>query len=136
MTTAIYLCHPLGVGSDRPSNLKKAAAWGSWIIRTFGVPVIADWIWISQLWEETPANRELGLRIDCELVRIASEVWLVGGRVSPGMRIERNAADRAGLPIIDLTEFGEEPPIDTSKLTAEQFLFLRQLEARFGVMAA
>lgn len=78
-----------------------------------GVAPIATWIVLSGELAETPANREFGLAIDVALVERCDEVWLVGGRVSPGMRIEADAARVKGIRVRDLTWMGAMPPEGT-----------------------
>jgi hypothetical protein len=60
--------------------------------------------------EETPENRERGLACDLAQVARCDEVWLVGGRVSSGMRHEADHAITLAIPVIDLTALGELPP--------------------------
>lgn len=105
----VYIAHPLGAGPDREQNLANAARWVAWAALQ-GVAPIADWIILASQFEETPENRELGLEIDVELVERADEIWLVGGRVSEGMAIERARASRVGVRVVDLTHIGYEPP--------------------------
>jgi hypothetical protein len=99
----VYIAHPLGSGADREKNRERAARWVAWAALQ-GVAPVADWIILSGQWDES--MRDLGLAIDVELVKRCDEVWLVGGRISPGMKIEAASAKR----VIDLTHLGEEPP--------------------------
>lgn len=109
---AIYLAHPLGAGPDRELNRQRAARWVAWAARS--VAPVATWITLSGEWDESPENRERGLAIDVALVAICAETWLVGGRVSVGMKIESDEARRLGKPVLDLTFLGEEPPANMS----------------------
>jgi hypothetical protein len=106
----VYLAHPLGAGPDREANRRSAARWLTWAATVRRVAVIADWITLSGELEETPGNRDLGLAFDLALVARADEIWLVGGRVSPGMAIEEAEARRIGKPVVDLTNTGPLPP--------------------------
>ena len=108
----IYLAAPLGHGPDREQNRANAARWVAWATRKHTVAVIADWIILSGELAETPANRALGLASDLVLVSRADELWLVGGRVSPGMAVEADMARRLGKPVIDLTHLGAVPPTE------------------------
>jgi ParB/RepB/Spo0J family partition protein len=85
--------------------LEEADRYAGWQ-KLFGLAV-AD-IAVSGLWDET--HRERGLAIDKALVVRCDEVWLCGGRVSPGMREEARTAVAFGLPVFDLTYLGDEPP--------------------------
>lgn len=106
----IYLAAPLGSGPDRERNRANAARWVAWATRAHAVAVVADWIVLSGVLPETPANRELGLAADLALVARCDEVWLVGGRVSPGMAMEAAKARELGKPVVDLTHLGALPP--------------------------
>jgi hypothetical protein len=105
-----YIAHPLGAGPDRERNRANAARWVAWIARTHNVAPIADWIVLSGEWEETAENRERGLAIDLELVERCDAIFLVGGRVSPGMQQELHHAVLHGLKVFDLTAMGYEAP--------------------------
>lgn len=105
----IYIAAPLGGGADREDNRARASRWVAWAGRS-GVAPVADWIILSGQWPES--MRELGLEIDRALVAHCDEVWLVGGRVSAGMREEARTAQAARIPVRDLTALGTEPPPD------------------------
>jgi hypothetical protein len=105
----VYVAHPLGSGPDREANRANAAKWCAWVAMQGFAPV-ADWIVLSGVLDESADNRTLGLRIDLALIARCDEVWLVGGRVSPGMRIEADEAERLIKPILDLTHMGWRAP--------------------------
>ncbi len=107
----IYMAHPLGNGPDREVNLQNAAAWAAWISVTYRVAVVADWIVLASVLSEY--WREHGLKVDLALVERCDEVWLVGGRVSPGMQIESEHAKSKGKPVEDLTRLGYAAPAIT-----------------------
>jgi hypothetical protein len=102
----VYLAHPLR-GPDRAENLRRARAWFRWAL-TKGVAVVMDWLLLA---EELPDDDELWMSFCVELVERADEIWLVGGRVSEGMAIERAHAEIHGVRVRDLTDLGAEPPI-------------------------
>lgn len=107
----IYMAHPLGAGEDRERNRLNAIQWLAWLAEAYGVAVIADWITLAGVWAED--RRELGLQFDLALVERCDDLWLVGGRISPGMEIERQHAERLGKRIVDLTHLGYAPPRGT-----------------------
>jgi hypothetical protein len=106
---AVYLAHQLSAptreGMDE--NREKAAHWAAWLWKR-GFSVECSWIVCTSMLEETPENRELGLRADCELVRRCDVMVLCGPRVSRGMLREAGAAK----VIIDFTYLGLELPTD------------------------
>lgn len=110
----VYLAHALSAPTREgiEANRARAARWATWIATTYRVAVIADWIWMTGLLEETPANRSFGLACDLELVQRADEVWMVGALVSQGMKLDAIEAYRHGKMILDLTatSLDNEPP--------------------------
>lgn len=110
----VYLAHALSAPTREgiEANRARAARWAAWILTTYRHAVIADWLWCTGVLEETSENRTLGLAMDVELVSRADEVWLVGARISEGMRIEATEAYRLGKMVFDLTNttLGDEPP--------------------------
>lgn len=107
---AIYVAHPLGQGADREANRAHAARWVAWVAASQCCAPVADWIILSGEWSETAELRAAGIAIDKELIARCDEVWLVGGRISEGMRIEAEHAWSLGKHVSDLTSFGPEPP--------------------------
>lgn len=105
----VYIAHPLGQGADRELNRTNAAKWVGWIAQTYNVAPVADWVILSGVW--TKAMRVHGLAIDMVLIERCDEVWLVGGRVSPGMHLESQRAVELGKTVVDLTHLGFEVPV-------------------------
>jgi hypothetical protein len=60
--------------------------------------------------------RDLGLACDFALIERCDELWLVGGRVSPGMALEAEHARKHGVTVADFTHAGYEPPIQPMTL--------------------
>ena len=84
-----------------------SARWVAWVADQGCAPV-ADWIVLSGQWDET--RREAGLEIDKALIARCDAVLLVGGRISPGMQIEKEHAESLGTLVVNLTFLGEDPP--------------------------
>lgn len=103
MMLRIYVAHALGAGHDREANRTAASKWCA-AIADLGYAPIADWIILSGEWDES--KREKGLAIDLELIGACHEVWLVGPRVSPGMRAEAAHALACGKVVRDFTGIG------------------------------
>lgn len=111
-----YMAHPLAdfEGTTRAEHIVRAKRWMQWLTETFEVAISANWILVAEFWPETDENRTKGLEFD-KLHAIRQDLlFLVGGRVSTGMGIEKHAVEAAGGVILDLTALGFEPP------TAEQ----------------
>lgn len=107
----VYIAAPLTAPTRElvQQNRARAMRWCAWAVAQ-GVAPVADWIILTGVLEETPENRELGLRIDCTLIERCDELWQVGGRISAGMAIEAAHAYAHGKRVVDFTHLGEEPP--------------------------
>lgn len=105
-----YMAHP--VAGDVAGNLARAHRWLRWLMDCCpDDAVIAPWIPGVVVGDDSdPAQRQRGL-LDCAATSARCDgVILVGGRVSTGMAIERDAAIAAGREVRDLTVLGDEPP--------------------------
>lgn len=111
----LYVAHP--VAGDVPANIARALRWLKWL--SDGDPsttYIAPWIAALMAGDDDsdPAARARGLEHDCRVVRRCDGIVLVGGRVSSGMAVEREAARVHGLDVVDMTSLGDEPPARAS----------------------
>lgn len=106
--TAIYLAAPLTAPTRAgiEENRANAARWAAFLVEHFPVAVECSWVVLTGQLEETPENRKRGLECDVALVELCAEVWMVGGRVSSGMRFESDHARSLGIKVIDLTDMG------------------------------
>jgi hypothetical protein len=105
----VYIAHPCGGGLDRDENRERASRWCAWALLKHDVSPVADWIVLtSQLSEDF---RAIGLRANLAVLERCDEIWLVGGRVSPGMKIEADYALSKKIKVVDMTELGKEPPL-------------------------
>ena len=106
-----YMAHP--VAGDAPANLARAKLWLKWLTESREEPsaVIAPWIIACEIWDDAnPEERTQGLERCKAAIERCDEIYLVGGRVSNGMEIERRHAMRHGLTVIDITAMGKYPP--------------------------
>ena len=108
----VYLAHPAGAPTPRAraAYLERAKRWFRWALSQDVAP-IADWIIACEFLDDSdPAQRARGLACARLSIPRCDELWLVGGRVSGGMALEREIALRANIPVRDLTALGAEPP--------------------------
>jgi hypothetical protein len=105
-----FMAHP--VSGDVRENLKKARAWMRWIEDGNNVVVCANWILECEIWDDAdPEQREAGMRRGLAVIERCDEIWLVGPRISEGMRLELEHARKRGLAVVDLTgECNDWPP--------------------------
>ena len=108
---AVYLAHQLTAPTREgiELNRSRAARWAKWLWEQ-GFAVECSWVVMTGELDETPENRELGLRSDCEQVRRCDVMVLCGPRVSGGMLREAQAAK----VIVDFTHLGLAVPVGIS----------------------
>jgi hypothetical protein len=119
----VYIAHALSAPTREgiEENRRRASLWAAWAAVSEGVSPSCSWIVLTGVLEETPENRERGLACDLAQVARCDEVWLVGGRVSSGMRHEADHAITLAIPVIDLIALGELPPPLKGRTLAEVF---------------
>ncbi len=107
----VYIAHPLNASTRQgiEHNRTNAAQWAAWAAMTQNVSPVCDWIVLSGVLSEE--HRAVGLECDLALIERVDEVWLCGGRVSPGMAIERDHAKLLGKPIVSFLHLGYEAPL-------------------------
>lgn len=106
-----YVAHPIGQEPERAANLARARRWLRWLISVhpeiaFAVP----WLPYTDVLDETPDNRERGIRDDIAMLQRCDLVVLVGGTISTGMAMEVQIAQSIGMNFIDYLHLGAEPP--------------------------
>lgn len=95
-------------------NLARAKRWMAWLTAADdGCAFVAPWITaVEILRDDVAEDRARGMRDNMVSLRRCDALVLVGGRISPGMALERAEAEVYGLTVIDATDMGEEPPAD------------------------
>ena len=92
--------------------MARAARWAVFAAQCGYAPA-CTWIVLAGQLDETPANRDMGLAVDIEQIRRSDEIWLVGGRISDGMRIEQAWARAFGVEVLDMHTLAEPSPLDS-----------------------
>lgn len=114
MSQVVYLAAPLRADSptEVKANLERAKRWLAWVLLTYPqIHPIAPWIPCCEILDDQIAeNRWRGMRANLAAIERCDAVWLVGGRVSGGMREEAQHAKNRGLAVFDWSRCGAEPP--------------------------
>lgn len=109
----IYVAHPMRAETKEgmQANRANAALWVAWVFN-LGYAPVCSWITITGHIEDSQDNRARGLECDKREVETCDEVWLVGGRISSGMKIEAEHAWTRirDIPVRDFTYLGRTPP--------------------------
>ena len=106
------MAHPVRgeTPADTDANIARAMRWYEYLVKHFEEHAfVADWILMCMVLDEhTPGHRERGMRANLAIVERCDEIWLCGGRFSPGMQQE---VEHAGPNVIVRAfECADEPP--------------------------
>lgn len=116
--TTVYMAHPVS-GPDFHENIQRATKWlrylrrlpGSTLCELAGCEfqqrplILCPWLAAIEEDEMYPGGREAVIADSRDTVLMFDEVWLLGGRITDGMRVEAKAA----RVLRDLTHLGEYP---------------------------
>lgn len=107
----IYMAHPVG-GAYRELNIERAKRWFCWLVSSFDdVAIMVPWMPYILTLDESPANRDRGIRDDLRCLRRCDGIVSVGGLMSPGMQGEMDLAYQLNFKWTrDWTWLGAEPP--------------------------
>lgn len=114
MTLIAYLSHPVGPGNghgmvQKHDNIAKASEWIGYLVEATHWPIVCPWFaYLAAL--GTELKRPRGLIDQLMILERCDLLVLCGGWISPHMRLEHSRAVKHGIPILDLTDFGEYPP--------------------------
>ena len=102
MMKMVYICSPFRSDNkaEQYANVRAAQKYCRDAYKQNCIPV-APHLYLPQfLDDDTPAERDLALRIGLRLINYCSEVWVHGDRISDGMRGEIDYASSTGKKII------------------------------------
>ena len=115
MTNPVFrMEHPFKPLETTEDNLASAKRWLKWLARSFiGIDPVAEWIpWVEVLDDTDPAERERGLALGEEMAKRLDGLFLVGGRISNGMKMAVSVAVEHKKIVFDFTALGSDPPSD------------------------
>lgn len=100
----VYICSPYRpVGPDPETELKENLELAERACRlavSKGYMPMAPHLYFTRFLDDNvPEDRELGMKLAFEWLRMVSELWYVGDRISPGMKKEMSLAQSWGVPI-------------------------------------
>lgn len=103
----VYICSPCR--GDYINNIANAKKYCREAVMT-GVLPIAPHIYFTQFLDDlVPEERETGLAVGLELLKLCDEVWVYGiENPSEGMSAEIRLAEQLGIPVIDAIKIGCE----------------------------
>ena len=92
----IYICAPYS--GDVAKNTRKAAEFAAFAYRRGNIPITPHLLF-PFLDDENPDERRLAIHMDLVLIGKCKEVWVLGDRITVGMRVEIERAKRRRQPI-------------------------------------
>jgi hypothetical protein len=113
--SVVYLTHQLGdklemdVG-ERGNNVANACAWVRWLVENTKWSINAAWLTNIMAMDDEFLRPRILMDQLVQLAR-SDAMIMVGGVISPHMRVEHTIATRRNIPIIDATELGRYPPV-------------------------
>lgn len=117
MTTVAYLTHPIGerdagFGADRGDNVAAASEWFRFLKDTTRWAICCPWFaYLAAV--DSDFYRRSWITDQCEILSRCDVLVLVGGYVSPHMRIEADHARNrhaGAIPVLDLIDLGRLAP--------------------------
>ena len=92
----IFVCSPYR--GDMETNTQNARRYCSLVMEQGGIPFAPHLLFTQFLDDAIPKEREHGLRMGTQMLRLCDELW-VFGEPSEGMRIEIEFAGQLGIPV-------------------------------------
>lgn len=114
MALIAYLSHPVGPGNghgmvQKHDNIANASEWLRFLVETTRWAIVCPWFsYLAAL--GTELHRPRGLIDQLMILERCDILVLCGGWISPHMRLEHTRAIKHGIPILDLTNYGDRPP--------------------------
>jgi hypothetical protein len=97
----IYVCSPLRSTHDRSQaqHQQDARHYMAEVLNLGHSPIVPHLLLTQVLDDDSPIDREVGIRAGLELLGTADEVWVFGPYLSEGMRREVRFARVRGTPV-------------------------------------
>lgn len=93
----VFICSPYR--GDIEHNIEVARYAGHIAAVTGYVPVIPHLIYPQFLDDNIPDERILGIQLGAELLKASDMMWLIGSKITKGMKYELEIAKKMRIPI-------------------------------------
>lgn len=100
MKKMVYICSPYSGDIER--NTEKAREYSRYAVEQ-GVTPLTPHLMLPQFISEDE-ERELAIALDLVFLGRCDELWVFGGRISPGMKTEIKEAEKSGITIRYISE--------------------------------
>lgn len=98
----VYVCSPLRGDVER--NVRKANGYCLFAAKQSVLPIAPQVMFTGFLDDAIPEERQTGLALGLEILKLCSEVWVFGEKISEGMQAEIKAAVDLGIPVLNFNE--------------------------------
>lgn len=96
-SAVVYVASPLS--GEVEQNLQFARQACRYAIAQGAIPFAPHLLYTQMLDDSNPEERQLGIEMGNQMLRLCDELWLCGDRISPGMAGERKLAESLGIPV-------------------------------------
>ena len=93
----VFICSPYR--GDIEHNVKVARDVGRIAAKSGYVPVIPHLMYPQFLRDDLPDERILGIQLGAELLKASDMMWLIGSKITKGMKFELEIAKKMRIPI-------------------------------------
>ena len=93
----VFICSPYR--GDIEHNIKVARDAGRIAAKSGYVPVIPHLMYPQFLRDDLPDERILGIQLGAELLKASDMMWLIGTKITKGMKYELEIAKKMRIPI-------------------------------------
>lgn len=93
----VYVASP--VKGDLLVNMERAKVYCRYAIMQGVIPVLPHLMYLGSLNDEDPLERDIGMGLGVQLLRMCNELWVFGQLISEGMLAEIEVAKQIGIPI-------------------------------------
>lgn len=97
MKPLVYIASPLS--GDVEQNLEFARKACRFAIEQEVTPFAPHLLYTQMLDDSSPAERQLGIEMGNQMLKLCDELWLCGDRISEGMANEKELAERLDIPV-------------------------------------
>ena len=102
----VYVCSPFA--GDMARNTERARQYCKFAVEQGAIPFAPHLLYPQFMDERDQEQRALGLFFGNIWLSKCDELWVFGGHISPGMKLELAKARKKGIPVRFFTENREE----------------------------
>lgn len=93
----VYICSPLKGDVER--NIRRAYGYCRFAVKEGVLPFAPHAMFSGFLDDAIPEERQVGMVLGLELLKVCSELWVIGKKISEGMQGEIEVAQQLNIPI-------------------------------------